>query len=107
MAVDAADVRTGDADHGVLHRSLRHVLGFFDGLLDGVDRLVEIGNHALAHAARIGDAVSAIAQGIVVHLGDDNARLGATDVDHRKQVFCLASHGLRVFLRLVLHRWLA
>ena len=42
--------------------------------------------------------MSAIAQSVVVHFGDDNACFRATDVDYRKQVFRLTSHGLRVLL---------
>src|SRR5271166_1133664 len=98
MAVHAANVRAGDANHSVLYRSLGHVLGFLHRFLDGVHRLVEVGDDALPHAARIGDAVSAIAQGVVIHFGDDNACLGATNVDDCKQVLCLTSHVYGCFL---------
>ena len=54
LAVDAADMRARDADNGMLNRRLRDVLRLLDRFLDGGDRLVEIGDDALAHAARVG-----------------------------------------------------
>ncbi len=100
VTVDAADVRARNTHDGVLNRRLRHVLRFFHRLLDGGDRLVEIGDDAFAHAARVSDAVPAIAQSIVIYFGDDDAGLGATDVDNRKQVFCLATHVYACFFGL-------
>src|SRR5581483_10030407 len=100
MAVYAANVRARQADDGVLDRRLRNVLGLFHRLLDGSDGLVEIGDYALAHTARVRDAVAAIAQSVVVHLGDDDAGLRATDFDDGEQVFRLASHALLVLLAL-------
>ena len=101
VAVDAANVRSGDADDGVLDRRLGDVLGLFDRFLDRVDRLVEIGDHAFAHAARVGDAVAAIAKSVLVDFGDDDAGLGASDVNHSEQVFRLTSHCVLVLLRLL------
>src|ERR1017187_8811298 len=51
MAVDPANMRSGDAREGVLDRSLGDIFGLFNRLLDGVEGLVEVGDHALAHAA--------------------------------------------------------
>ncbi len=100
VAVDAANVRAGNAHHGVLHRRLRDVLGLLHRLLDGVHGLFEIGDHAFAHAARVGNAMPAIAQGVVIHFRHNDAGLGAANVNHRQQVFGLTSHRLRVLLGL-------
>src|SRR5450755_2437443 len=83
-------------------RSLGNILGFLDGLLDGIDRFVEIGNYSLAHAARVGGSVAAIAQSVLVDFSDDDAGLGASNVNDRKQVFVLTSHFLSVLLGLLL-----
>ena len=83
MAVYAANMRAGDADDSVLDGGLGNVLSFLNGLLDGVDSLVEIGDDAFAHAARIGDAMAAIAQGILVDFGDHDASLGASNINDR------------------------
>src|SRR5271166_1023262 len=97
VAVDSANVRSGDADDGMLDRRLGNVFGLFDGLLDGVHRLVEIGDHALAHAARVSDSMATIAQRILVYLGDDDACLGASNVNNREQIFVLTSHFYQCF----------
>ena len=94
MAVDAAYVRSGDTDDGVFHRRLSNVFGFLYRLLNRVDRLIEIGDHTFAHAARVGDSVAAITQRVFVDFGDDDAGLRASDVNHSEQVFRLTSHFL-------------
>ncbi len=83
VAVDSANMRPSDTNNGMLDGSLGDVFGLFDGLADGVNRLVEIGDYAFAHAARVSDSVAAIAQGVFVDFGDDDAGLGASNVNDR------------------------
>ena len=83
VAVDAANVRSGDTDDGMLDGSLGDVFRLFDGLANRVNRLVEIGDYAFAHAARVGDSVATIAQSVLVDFGDDDAGLGASNVNDR------------------------
>src|SRR5215469_11406154 len=61
VSVDSAHMRTRDAEYSALDREARAILGFFDGLLDGGNCFFQIDDHALARAARIGEAVAAIA----------------------------------------------
>src|SRR5258708_32759185 len=79
VTVDAADVRTTDADDGVFDRNSPGVFGGLDCFLDRRNGLVEFDNHSLARAARLGDAVSAIAQVAVGVIGYQRTFLGAAN----------------------------
>src|SRR5271166_826839 len=103
VAIDAANVRSGHAEDGVLNRRLGNILGLLDRLADGVNGFVEIGDHALAHAARVGETVATIAQRVLVDFGNNDAGLGASNVNHSEQVFSLTSH--RVLVLFCFFRW--
>ena len=92
MTVDAAHVRSADADDGVLDRRSGNVFGGFDRLLNRGDGLVEFDDDALARAARFGDAVAAIAQAGVGELRHQRARLGAAYIDRGKKTSLLVRH---------------
>ncbi len=83
MAVDAAHVRSADADDGVLDGSAGDIFGGLDRFLNRCDGFVEFYDDALARAAGFGDAVSAIAQAGVGELRHQRARLGAAYINCR------------------------
>src|SRR5215469_13639226 len=84
MGVHAADVRPGNTQQRVFDGGTQGVFGLLDGLLDGSNRLVEIDDDAFAGAARVGDAVSPVAQAMVGDFHDQRAGLGATYIDRRQ-----------------------
>src|SRR5262249_16848842 len=81
VTVDAAHVRSPDADDGMLDRRAGNILGRFDGFLNRRDGLVEFDDPALARAPRLGDTMSAIAQAVVGDFGHQRAGLGAAYVN--------------------------
>ena len=83
MAIDAAHVRSSDADDGMLNRRAGNVLRGLDRFLNRRHGLVELNDHALARTARFGHAVSAIAQTVVGDLRHERASLGAAHVNCR------------------------
>src|SRR6185437_4338303 len=89
--VDPANVWAADAERCAFQREPGRVLCLLHGALNGSGRLVEFGNGAFAHAARIADAVSAIAQARVGSFSDEDAGLGAAYIHNSNDVlryFC-------------------
>ena len=92
MAVHAANMRSADADNGMLDGSPGDVFGGFGRLLNRGDGLVEFDDGSLARAARFGDAVSAIAQAGVGEFGHERACLCATHINCSKKISRLVAH---------------
>ena len=84
VSIEPAHVRSGHSDEGVLDGRARTIFGALDGVLDGRRGFLQIHDDALARAARLGDAVAAIAQAVVTNLGHQSACLGAAYIDGRK-----------------------
>ena len=92
MTVHAANVGPGNADNGVLDGNAGNVFGLLNRFLNAADGLVEFGDDALAQAARLADAVSAIAQAVVAQFGDQHAGLGAAYVNGGNEIGLVDRH---------------
>src|SRR5579884_3996283 len=94
-AVEPADVWPADADRCSFDRHLRGRFGLFDGALNRSRRLVQLDNYPFARAARVGNAVSAIAQAGIGDLSYHDASLGAAYVENADRVFVYLTHLLK------------
>src|SRR6185503_7652309 len=92
VGVDAAHVRARDPQRGMLNRNSGSVLGPLDRLLNRCHCFIEIDNDALARAARLGHAVTAIAQSVFSHLHHENAGFRAAYVDRGQEMFGRPRH---------------
>ena len=86
VAVHAANVRSCNANDGVLDGNAGDVFGGLNRFLNAASGFIEFGNDAFAQAARFGDAVSAIAQAVVAQLGNQHSRLSAADVNGGNEI---------------------
>src|SRR3954468_15391893 len=82
-------MRAADRHHGVINLRTCRLLGLLDRPLDRSDSFVEVHDHALAAAARFGDAVYAIAQTGLSRFGDEGEGLGAADVERDQKILLL------------------
>ena len=81
-AVEPLDVRAGQRQVHRVDLDAGHQLGFFDRLLDRVDRRLEVDDDAAADAARLGDAEADDVEPVAVeHLADDRRHLRRADVE--------------------------
>src|SRR5271168_338623 len=69
VAVHSTYVCAGNADEGMLDWNAGDVFRMLHRLLNAADGFVEFGNHALAQASRLADAVAAITQSVLAQLG--------------------------------------
>jgi hypothetical protein len=91
--VEAANVETTDTDDAPVDVGAGDIFRALVGRANGFRRRAELGNQSLAHSCRLGGAVAAIAQHILVHVGGEDARPGAADVEHDDQVVLPLRHG--------------
>ena len=85
-------MRSGDTDNGALDGNAGNVFGGFHRFLNAANGFVELGDDALAEAARFGHAVPAITQAVVAEFGDEHARLGAAHVDGGNEIGRVVRH---------------
>ena len=91
-AVEPLDVRAGHRQVDGVDLDAGHQLGLVDGLLDRVDRGLEVDDHAAPDAARLGDAdADDVEAAVVDQLADDGADLRRADVEP-DQIAILTSH---------------
>src|SRR5215471_18430222 len=98
MRIDAAYVRTADADGGVFDGSSCDIFGCLDRLLNRRHGLVEFEDHAFARAAGVGDTVPAITQAGIGQFDHQRARLGAAHINCRQKTSLLVSHVMNSFV---------
>lgn len=84
--VDAANVGTADADDGGFDFHFGEAFGGEGGAVDGVGGGAEFGDEAFAHALGFFDAVAAVAEDAVLHLGDEDAAFRAARVENGDEV---------------------
>ena len=90
--VQAANVRAAHAHYALVNIDARHAFRALAGHAHCFCRRRQFGDQALAHPRRFHNAVAAIAQHVFVHIGHQNARLRAADVEHHNHVVLLLSH---------------
>ena len=81
--IGAADVLAGDGDVNVGDVDAGHALGLFGGGFDRLDRLLEVGHHALTHPQRRRFPIADNLQALGSVGGDNSARLGRAYVQPR------------------------
>ncbi len=87
VAVEAPDVRAGDADHRRADPHAGAALRFGTGGPNRIDRRLDIDHHALAQPAAWGDAVTNHGERTVSRLlRDQRANLAGADVDSAQRV---------------------
>ncbi len=74
IGIEAADMRTADADHALVDVGAGDALAVLGGGLDHAGGRPEIGDKPLAHAGRLHGRVAAIAQGSLIQIGRQDAR---------------------------------
>jgi hypothetical protein len=96
-AVHRTNVFPGNTCRDTAHRHSGHALGFGDGGLDRVDRVLEVHYHATAKPGRgrVTDSDD-LERAILIRLGDDHRHFRGADVesDVGPHEACLSSAGL-------------
>ena len=90
---------SADADRALVDVGAGYALGLLIGRAHRLGRGRKLRNQSLAHSRRLRHAVAAIAQHVLVHIGRQNARPCAADIEHHDQVVLLLAHGRSPTLR--------
>src|SRR5581483_12148757 len=85
-------MRSSDTDDCLFDGRADHLLGIFDRRTNRANSLLEIYDHALAHAARLSGCVSEIAQTGVGGFADERACFATSEVDCSEQVELQFTH---------------
>ena len=85
-------MRAAHAHHALIDIGARHALGLLVGRAHGFGGRRQLGDEPLAHSRRLHDAVAAIAQRALIHVGRQHARPRAAHVEHHDQVVRLLAH---------------